>query len=94
MIRAVSATGGVITSAVIVLTAVFCVLAVLPLIVLTHLGIIVGLGILPDTFVVRTLVISIIFALIGDRIWWPANPSSPESVEEKSNWIPQERSTM
>ncbi|MGO9154715.1 MMPL family transporter [Mycobacterium sp.] len=72
MIRAVSATGGVITSAGIVLAAVFCVLGVLPLIVMTQLGIIVGLGILLDTFVVRTLVIPALFALIGDRIWWPA----------------------
>ena len=71
MIRAVSATGGVITSAGIVLAAVFCVLGVLPLIVLTQLGIIVGLGILLDTFIVRTLVIPALFALIGDRIWWP-----------------------
>jgi RND superfamily putative drug exporter len=72
MIRAVSATGGVITSAGIVLAAVFCVLGVLPLIVMTQLGIIVGLGILLDTFVVRTLVIPALFAVIGDRIWWPA----------------------
>jgi RND superfamily putative drug exporter len=71
MVRAVSATGGVITSAGIVLAAVFCVLGVLPMIVLTQLGIIVGLGILLDTFVVRTLVIPALFALIGDRIWWP-----------------------
>ncbi|VDM87938.1 Membrane protein YdfJ [Mycobacterium basiliense] len=74
MIRAVSATGGVITSAGIVLAAVFCVLGVLPLIVLTQLGIIVGLGILLDTFVVRTLVIPALFTLIGDRIWWPRIP--------------------
>jgi putative drug exporter of the RND superfamily len=76
MVRAVSATGGVITSAGIVLAAVFCVLGVLPLIVLTQLGIIVGLGILLDTFVVRTLVIPALFALIGERIWWPANPTA------------------
>ncbi len=92
MIRAVSATGGVITSAGIVLAAVFCALAVLPLIVLTQLGIIVGLGILLDTFVVRTLVIPAIFALIGDRIWWPATPTSPETIELHSNWLQQERS--
>lgn len=74
MVRAVSATGAVITSAGIVLAAVFCVLGVLPLIVLTQLGIIVGLGILLDTFVVRTLVIPALFALIGDRVWWPTPP--------------------
>jgi putative drug exporter of the RND superfamily len=72
MVRAVSATGAVITSAGIVLAAVFCVLGVLPLIALTQVGIIVGLGILLDTFVVRTLIIPALFTLIGPRIWWPA----------------------
>ncbi|MBU3750226.1 MAG: MMPL family transporter [Mycobacterium sp.] len=72
IVRAVSATGGVITSAGIVLAAVFCVLGVLPLIFLTQMGIIVGLGILLDTFVVRTVVIPALFTLIGPRIWWPA----------------------
>jgi len=72
IVRAVSATGAVITSAGIVLAAVFCVLGVLPLIVLTQIGIIVGLGILLDTFVVRTVIIPALFTLIGPRIWWPA----------------------
>ncbi len=88
MVRAVSATGGVITSAGIVLAAVFCVLGVLPLIVLTQLGIIVGLGILLDTFIVRTLVIPAAFALVGDRIWWPTPPLSTTIAEPQ-----QERST-
>lgn len=71
MVRAVSATGAVITSAGVVLAAVFAVLGVLPLIVMTQLGIIVGLGILLDTFVVRTLVIPALFSLLGEAIWWP-----------------------
>lgn len=93
MVRAVSATGGVITSAGIVLAAVFCVLAVLPLIVLTQLGIIVGLGILLDTFVVRTLVIPALFALIGDQIWWPTNPAHTKAVEQQADRKQPERST-
>ncbi len=72
IIRAVSATGAVITSAGIVLAAVFCVLGVLPLIVLTQVGIIVGLGILLDTFLVRTVIIPALFTLVGPPIWWPA----------------------
>jgi len=72
IVRAVSATGAVITSAGIVLAAVFAVLGVLPLIALTQLGIIVGLGILLDTFVVRTVVIPALFTLIGPAIWCPA----------------------
>ena len=79
IVRAVSATGAVITSAGIVLAAVFCVLGVLPLIALTQLGIIVGLGILLDTFVVRTVVIPALFTLIGPKIWWPA--FRPEDIE-------------
>lgn len=71
IVRAVSATGAVITSAGIVLAAVFCVLGVLPLIVLTQIGIIVGLGILLDTFLVRTVIIPALFTLIGPRIWAP-----------------------
>lgn len=72
IVRAVSATGAVITSAGIVLAAVFCVLGVLPLIVLTQIGIIVGIGILLDTFVVRTVVIPALFTVIGPAVWWPA----------------------
>ncbi len=73
IVRAVSATGAVITSAGIVLAAVFCVLGVLPLIVLTQLGVIVGLGILLDTFLVRTVVIPALFAILGPRVWWPSD---------------------
>ncbi|MQY17709.1 hypothetical protein NRB20_07730 [Nocardia sp. RB20] len=71
IVRAVAATGGVITSAGIVLAAVFAVLGILPLITLTQLGIVVGVGILLDTFIVRTVAIPALFALIGRRIWWP-----------------------
>jgi RND superfamily putative drug exporter len=94
MVRAVSATGGVITSAGIVLAAVFCVLGVLPLIVMAQLGIIVGLGILLDTFVVRTLVIPALFALIGPDIWWPTDPANANTAERQDNSIPQERSSL
>ncbi|MEU2104529.1 MMPL family transporter [Nocardia sp. NPDC019255] len=82
MVRAVSVTGAVITSAGIVLAAVFCVLGVLPLITLTQVGIVVGLGILLDTFVVRTVVIPALFSLIGRRIWWP---SALRLVEEEGD---------
>ncbi|GAB3701302.1 MMPL family transporter [Mariniluteicoccus flavus] len=79
MVRSVAVTGGVITSAGIVLAAVFAVLGVLPLITLTQLGIVVGIGILLDTFVVRTLVIPALVSLVGRRVWWPsALARSPE----------------
>ncbi len=72
IVRAVALTGGVITSAGVVLAAVFAVLGVLPLITLTQLGIVVGFGILLDAFLVRTVVIPAMFSLIGDKVWWPA----------------------
>ena len=54
MLRALTATGGVITSAGILLAAVFAVLGVLPLVVLAQLGTIICIGVLLDTLVVRT----------------------------------------
>jgi RND superfamily putative drug exporter len=72
MVRAVASTGGVITSAGIVLAGVFAALGVLPLVTLGQLGIIVGLGVLVDTMLVRTVIVPALFALIGDRIWWPS----------------------
>nr|WP_138918036.1 MMPL family transporter [Gordonia effusa] len=82
MIRAVSATGAVITSAGIVLAAVFCVLGILPLITLTQLGIIVGLGILLDTFLVRTVLVPALFTIAGERIWWPSAASKSTARKE------------
>ncbi|WP_425307989.1 MMPL family transporter [Ammonicoccus fulvus] len=81
MVRAVAVTGGVITSAGIVLAAVFAVLGVLPLITLTQLGIVVGIGILLDTFVVRTIVIPALFTIVGRRVWWPSALSRVEDPE-------------
>ncbi|MCS6711783.1 MMPL family transporter [Brachybacterium sp. EF45031] len=71
MVRAVGATGVVITSAGVVLAAVFAALGVLPLVVLGQLGLIVGLGVLLDTLLVRTALVPALFALVGDRMWWP-----------------------
>ncbi|MFF2555320.1 MMPL family transporter [Nocardia sp. NPDC058058] len=82
MVRAVSSTGAVITSAGVVLAAVFCVLGVLPLITLTQLGIVVGIGILLDTFVVRTVAVPALFAILGDRIWWPGTHHPDRSGQE------------
>ncbi|MEU7823132.1 MMPL family transporter [Catellatospora sp. NPDC049133] len=74
-LRALSATGGVITSAGVLLAAVFTVLGVLPVIVLTQLGIIVGIGVLLDTLLVRTLVVPALALLLGERFWWPSRPA-------------------
>ncbi|MER7609684.1 MMPL family transporter [Nocardioides sp. NPDC127503] len=71
VVEAVAHTGGVVTSAGIVLAGVFAALGVLPLVTLGQLGLIVGVGVLVDTLVVRTVIVPAIFALVGDRIWWP-----------------------
>jgi RND superfamily putative drug exporter len=71
MTRAVTATGGVITSAGIVLAGVFAALGVLPLMTLAQLGLIVGLGVLIDTLLVRTVMVPALFAMVGLRMWWP-----------------------
>ena len=76
MVEAVAHTGGVITSAGIVLAAVFAALGVLPLVTLGQLGLIVGVGVIVDTLVVRTVIVPALFTLVGDRIWWPGRPAS------------------
>ncbi len=71
-LRGLATTGGVITSAGIVLAATFSVLGVLPLVQLTQIGIVVALGVLLDTFVVRSLLVPALTLEIGSRIWWPS----------------------
>lgn len=71
MRKALGATGGVITSAGILLAAVFTVLGVLPLIALAQVGTIVGLGVLLDTLLVRTILVPAIAFATGKKFWWP-----------------------
>jgi len=71
MQKALGATGGVITSAGILLAAVFSVLGVLPLIALAQVGTIVGLGVLLDTLLVRTVIVPAMAYILGSKFWWP-----------------------
>lgn len=71
MLRALAATGGVITSAGILLAAVFAVLGVLPLVVLAQIGVVICIGVLLDTLLVRTVLVPSIALTLGDRFWWP-----------------------
>ncbi|MGM1017447.1 MAG: MMPL family transporter [Actinomycetota bacterium] len=75
MVTALATTGGVITSAGIVLAGVFAALGLLPLVTLGQIGLIVGVGVLVDTLVVRTLIVPALFALVGDRMWLPSRVS-------------------
>ncbi|MFD5466608.1 MMPL family transporter [Kitasatospora sp. NPDC127059] len=76
VLRALASTGGVITSAGVLLAAVFAVLGVLPLITLTQIGVIVGIGVLLDTLLVRTVLVPALVLLTGRHFWWPGRPET------------------
>jgi len=69
--RSLAVTGGVITSAGLVLAATFAALGVLPLIFLAQIAFIVGVGVLIDTFIVRSLLVPGLIADVGRASWWP-----------------------
>ena len=72
-LRGLAVTGGVITSAGIVLAGTFAVLAVLPLVFLTEIGFTIAFGVLLDTFIVRSILVPALVLDIGPRIWWPSS---------------------
>ncbi|MFG1990483.1 MMPL family transporter [Actinoplanes sp. NPDC048988] len=84
MVHALAVTGGVITSAGILLAAVFAVLGVLPVITLTQIGVIVGIGVLLDTLLVRTVLVPALATICGDRFWWPGRPAAIAPKEKVS----------
>ena len=68
-------TGGVITSAGVVLAATFAALAVLPILFLAQIAFIVAFGVLLDTLLVRSLLVPALTVDIGRFIWWPGKLS-------------------
>jgi RND superfamily putative drug exporter len=70
-LRGLAVTGGVITSAGVVLAATFSALGVLPLVPLAQIGFAVAFGVLLDTLVVRSLLVPSLTYLVGPRVWWP-----------------------
>jgi RND superfamily putative drug exporter len=72
VLRGLSITGGVITSAGLVLAATFAALSVIPILFLVQLAFIVAFGVLLDTFVVRSLLVPALAYDIGKAIWWPS----------------------
>jgi RND superfamily putative drug exporter len=85
---ALGATGGVITSAGLVLAATFSVLATLPLVAFAEIGFAVALGVLLDTLIVRSVLVTAINLDLGSKIWWPnkldraGEPSPVEAAEQ------------
>ena len=82
---ALAVTGGVITSAGVVLASTFSALAVLPLVFLVEIAFIVAFGVLLDTLVVRSLLVPAAAYDVGPRIWWPGRlsrvPDAPGSAD-------------
>ena len=81
MLRALAVTGGVITSAGIVLAGTFSVLAVLPLVFLTEIGFVVAFGVLLDTFLVRGVLVPAIVLKLGPKVWWPSKLAETDRAE-------------
>ena len=72
VLRALAATGPVITSAGVILAGTFAVLMTLPVTFAFNIGFMVAVGILLDTFIVRTIMVPAAVELLGDRVWWPS----------------------
>jgi len=66
-----AATGGVITSAGLVLAGTFAVLGTLPITFLTELGFAVAFGVLLDSIIVRSVLVTALNLDIGSKVWWP-----------------------
>jgi RND superfamily putative drug exporter len=64
-------TGGVITSAGIVLAATFSALGIIPLLFLVQIAFIVAFGVLLDTLVVRSVLVPALVSDVGPAVWWP-----------------------
>ena len=71
-LNGLAATGGVITSAGLVLAGTFAVLGTLPLVEFTEIGFAVALGVLLDTIVVRSVLVTALTLDIGRHMWWPS----------------------
>ena len=72
VIKGLTVTGSVITSAGIVLAATFGVLGILPLVFLAELGFAVAFGVLLDTIIVRSILVPALVHEIGPKVWWPS----------------------
>ena len=79
IIKGLTVTGGVITSAGTVLAATFGVLGILPLVFLAELGFAVAFGVLLDTIIVRSLLVPALVREIGPKIWWPSKLQHQEN---------------
>jgi putative drug exporter of the RND superfamily len=94
VLRALSATGPVITSAGLILAGTFSVLMTLPITFTFNIGFMVAVGILLDTFIVRTIMVPAAVELLGDRVWWPSTARGGghalrEHLEAEEHGVPE-----
>lgn len=78
VLRGLRVTGGVITSAGVVLAATFAALSVIPILFLVQLAFIVAFGVLLDTFIVRSLLVPALVYDLGPKVWWPSKLARTE----------------
>ena len=94
MLRALAVTGGVITSAGIVLAGTFSVLAVLPLVFLTEIGFVVAFGVLLDTFLVRSVLVPALVLKVGPKVWWPSRLARDDGPPDREPDAPGRRAAL
>jgi RND superfamily putative drug exporter len=81
MLAGLAATGGVITSAGLILAGTFGTLGTLPLVILTEVGFTVALGVLLDTLVVRSVLVTALTLDVGRHMWWASSLARPRAEE-------------
>ena len=71
IVKAFTATGGVITVAGVIFAVTMLAMLASPVYTIAQIGFTIGAGLLIDTFIVRTLTVPAVAALLGAKIWWP-----------------------
>jgi RND superfamily putative drug exporter len=87
MLKGLAVTGGVITSAGIVLAATFAVLGILPLVALAQVGFLVSFGVLLDALLVRSVLVPAITFDLGRHIWWPSRLAREGTEDEAAQQV-------
>ena len=85
IIRTLSSTGGVITAAGLIFAASMCGLLFSSISTVVQGGFVIGVGILLDTFLVRTITVPAIAALVGRANWWPSSRSAPVPARPRAS---------
>ncbi len=88
ILRGLAVTGGVITSAGIVLASTFAALGVIPILFLAQIAFIVAFGVLLDTLLVRSLLVPAAVYDLGRRIWWPSELGRTDAGHRGSHAAP------